>query len=157
MKSPTPSLARKNRQRLPSIPTGAGASSENSCKTTVRRLSRVKLCRPALPKWCHAFSACNTIDVALVGNGPLTVEQQRELSSGAFQVVIRLNFMNNRSVEQSMLCLLTCKQATITMWPEPDMHTSRALGQEFSTQQKPHVFPQGSWRASGCLGDAQSG
>ncbi|CAL8464602.1 g4137 [Coccomyxa elongata] len=58
--------------------------------------------RPALPKWCHAFGACNTTDVALVGNGPLTEEQQRELSSGVFQVVIRLNFMNNRAAGEQV-------------------------------------------------------
>lgn len=54
--------------------------------------------RPVLPKWCHAFSACNNTDVALVGNGPLSAEQREHLNSGAFQVVIRLNFLNNRCV-----------------------------------------------------------
>ena len=56
----------------------------------------VAMCRVDLPEWCYAFEGCNVTRIAIVGNGPLTMEQRSDLSSGAYQVVVRFNFMNNR-------------------------------------------------------------
>ena len=52
--------------------------------------------RTELPRWCKAFEACDAREVAIVGNGPLSVQQRSELNSGRFQVVLRFNFLNNR-------------------------------------------------------------
>ncbi len=65
--------------------------------------------RVDLPEWCYAFEGCNVTRIAVVGNGPLSMEQREDLRSGAYQVVVRFNFMNNRCA------------AVVASWPHPSL------------------------------------
>ncbi|KAK9818286.1 hypothetical protein WJX72_010101 [[Myrmecia] bisecta] len=51
--------------------------------------------RPLLPAFCLAFDKCGVTRVAVVGNGPITDAQRREINS-MYQVVVRFNYQNNR-------------------------------------------------------------
>lgn len=75
----------------------------------MKRQSAACMCRAGLPKWCGAFKACDTKNVAVVGNGPLSAQQRSELKGGRFQVIVRFNYLNNRykSITMDVLCT-TC-------------------------------------------------
>ena len=62
----------------------------------MNRQSATCMCRAGLPEWCGAFKACDTKNIAVVGNGPLSAQQRSELKSGRFQVIVRFNYLNNR-------------------------------------------------------------
>lgn len=52
--------------------------------------------RKELPTWCGAYDPCESKEVAVVGNGPLSAQQRSELNSGRYQVIVRFNYLNNR-------------------------------------------------------------